>query len=276
MKRLALIGLIALLLPALLAPLPAEPPSRPVTVPFEVLPTKHLAVEVKLNGRGPYRVIFDTGAPIVILGNKAARASGVLPDNVEISRDSPFGAAGQFPIQRLEVGGLRVDKVPALVMEHPAVASLSKSGGPLEGIVGYPFFSRYRMTIDYPAKKLTLTPNGYEPEDILTVMADRMTTKKKPPPRLLDPAGIWGISVSKDSDDEDAGVNVTEVQASTAAAEAGMLQGDRLLTIDGRWTDSVPDCYLATSFVKPGSTVPVVVKRDGKEKKLMVTPRAGM
>jgi hypothetical protein len=274
MKRLILLLASAFLLASV--PSSAEPPVRTTTLPFEVLPSKHLAVPVKLNGRGPYRVIFDTGAPVLILGTKAARSGGVLPENVEVPRDTPFGTAGQFPIQKLEIGTLRQEKVPALVMDHPAVASLSKAGGPLDGIVGYPFFSRYRMTIDYPAKKLTLVPNGYEPEDVLQMMADRLTGKKKPPPRLLDPAGVWGFAVSKEKDDNEPGVTVTEVRPGTAAAETGLAKGDRLLTLDGRWIDTTADCYLAASFVKPGTAVPLVVRRDGKEKKLTVTPRAGL
>jgi S1-C subfamily serine protease len=52
--------------------------------------------------------------------------------------------------------------------------------------------------------------------------------------------------------------------------------GDRLLTLDGRWTDSVADCYTAAGFVKAGTAVTVVVKRGGKEKELTVKPAAGL
>jgi len=274
MKRALLLTVGLLLLTAL--PGGAQSPARTVTVPFEVLPSKHLAIEVKLNGKGPYRVIFDTGAPVLILGTKVSRESSVLPANVVVPPDAPFGTAGQFPIQRLDIGPVRLEKVPALVMDHPAVATLSKSGGPLAGIVGYPFFSRYRMTLDYRKKQLTLTPNSYEPEDVLQMMAERMASKSKPPPRLLDPAGVWGFAVAKDDGDDEPGVMVTEVRPGTAAAEAGLRQGDRLLTLDGRWTDSVADCYLAAGFVKAGTAAPLMVRRDGKEVKLTVTPRAGL
>ena len=267
---------LAAALPLAALPLSAEAPVKPTTIALEVLPSKHLAIPIKMNGRGPYRVVFDTGAPVLILSNKAARDSGVLPANVEVPRDAPFGTAGQYPIQTLEVGTVRVDKVPSLVMDHPALTTLGKTAGPLEGIVGYPFFVRYRTTIDYQAKRLTLLPNGYEPDDILKEMADRLTTKRKPPPRLLDPSGVWGFAVEKDDDDEAAGVAVTDVRPGTAAAEAGLKKGDRLLTLDGRWTDSVAECYLAASFVKAGTAAPLVVKRDGKEKRLNVTPRPGL
>ena len=61
-----------------------------------------------------------------------------------------------------------------------------------------------------------------------------------------------------------------------AADKGGVKTGDRLLTLDGRWTDSMPDLYEAASYVRPGRTVKVKVKRDGKEVELKVTPAKGM
>lgn len=68
---------------------------------------------------------------------------------------------------------------------------------------------------------------------------------------------------------------VKEVLAESAAAKAGLKKGDRVLTIDGRWTDTLPDLYTAAGYVKPGTSVPVVIKRDGKEMELKVKPTAG-
>ena len=52
--------------------------------------------------------------------------------------------------------------------------------------------------------------------------------------------------------------------------------GDRLLSLDGRWTDSVSDCYRAARYVKPGMAVRVVVERQGKEKEVTVKPSSGL
>ena len=54
------------------------------------------------------------------------------------------------------------------------------------------------------------------------------------------------------------------------------MPGDRLLTLDGRWTDSVADCYTAAGQVKPGITVKVLVRRAGRELELTVKPTAGL
>jgi S1-C subfamily serine protease len=80
----------------------------------------------------------------------------------------------------------------------------------------------------------------------------------------------------KDASDEEDGVDVKAVVAGGPADKGGLKKGDRLLTLDGRWTDSMTDLYEAAGYVKPGRTVTVKVKRDGKEVALKVTPRKGM
>src|SRR5262249_27218755 len=117
--------------------------ATPVTVPFELLPTKHMAVMVKVNGKGPYRVIFDTGAPVTLFSTKVAKESGL------IARDAGpgfglFGAAQQVPVKELEVGDLKAEGAKAVVLDHPLVEAMAKDLGPLEGIVGFPFFARYK------------------------------------------------------------------------------------------------------------------------------------
>lgn len=248
----------------------------PVTIPFERLKTGHMAINVMINGKGPYRVIFDTGAPVNVLGSTAAKEAGVLPKDFKQPPLALFGAMGQHPIAALEVGKLKAEKVPAMVMDHPAVAALAKADGPLDGIVGYPFFARFAMTLDYQAKTLTFAPSKYEPEDILQALLTMLSTRKQPPPRVLAPAALWGLTVTKKEGDEAAGVDVVKVLEGSPTAAAGLELGDRLLTVDGRWTDSVEDAYLTTMAVKPGTAVPVLVLRKGKEVKLTVTPKGGL
>ena len=87
---------------------------------------------------------------------------------------------------------------------------------------------------------------------------------------------MWGFTVDKASDDEDAGVAVKDVIAGTPAADGGLKAGDRLMTLDGRWTDTIADTFTAASFVKAGRATEVVVKRDGKEVKLTIKPAKGL
>lgn len=254
----------------------ANSQEKPIVVPFELLKSRHMAVEVKINGKGPYRLIFDTGAPTNLINNKLAKEAGVTKKD-----DKPvmplFGMGGAKMMESLEVGGVKMEKVPVMVMDHPTVSAISKALGPIDGIVGFPFFARYKTTVDYQKKELTFTPNGFVPGDVMQGLMEKlMGPKGKPEPRIVAPAAAWGFSVAKDDGDEDAGVTVKSVVPGSAAASAGLKAGDRLLTLDGRWTDSIADTFGAASLVKPGKATALVVKRDGKEVKLMAKPVQGI
>jgi hypothetical protein len=268
--------LALLLVPIAHAEAPAA--GKATEVPFDLLKTKHMVIQVKVNGKGPYRVIFDTGAPVMLLNTKVGRESGLLGKNTRAPLFSLFGNMGQTKIHTLEIGGLKVENVPCMVMDHPTVEVISKFLGPVEGIVGFPFFARYQMTLDYQAKKLTFVPNGYEPPDALESLTKSVMTlmEDNPKPKILSPAAQWGLVLQKEKDDQEAGVGIREVLPGSAAATAGLKAGDRLLTLDSRWTDSVADAYLAAGHVKPGTTAQVVVQRNGKEVALTVKPRAGL
>ena len=166
-----------------------------------------------------------------------------------------------------------------MVMDHPTVAAIAEVVGPIEGIIGFPFFARYKMTIDYQKKEMTLTPNGYVPGDAMAGMMEKLmgaTRGQKADPAVIAPAAVWGFEVGRDKKDEAPGVTVESVLEKSPAALGGLKKGDRLLTLDGRWTDTVEDTFLAASLVKPGKKVTLVVKRGDKELKLSITPGKGL
>ena len=186
---------------------------------------------------------------------------------------------GEVKVKELQVGGQKATDVAAIVMDHPTVEAISKVFGPIDGIVGFPFFARFKVTLDYQAKTLTFVPNGFKPPDVMKAMMTALMTGVSGPdaaPKILSPAAQWGILVHKDSDDEGDGVTVTVVLPGGAAASAGMKAGDRLLTLDGRWTDSLADLYTAAGSAEAGKEVAVVVKREGKKVKLKVKPASGL
>ncbi|MDY3557654.1 PDZ domain-containing protein [Gemmata sp. JC673] len=258
---------------------PTKEQPKPVVVPFELLKSRHMAIQVKINDKGPYRLIFDTGAPTNLVNNKIAKEAGILGKGDKGGLPL-FGAApAPKAIKKLEIGDLKLEGMTTMVMDHPTVAAIADVVGPVEGIVGFPFFARYKMTIDYEKKEMTLTPNGYSPGDTMAGMMDklmRVSGGKKPEPAVLAPAAVWGFEVGGETDDDTPGVTVTAVLAKSPAALGGLKKGDRLLTLDGRWTDTVGDTFRAAALIKPGKAVPLVIQRDGKELKLTVTPAKGL
>src|SRR5947207_6126807 len=95
---------------------------EPVVVPFELIQTKHIAVQIKINGKGPYRVIFDTGAPVTLLNTKIAKEAGVVAKGAKTQGLPLFGAMSQSTIKELQIGELKAENVPAIVMDHPTVS----------------------------------------------------------------------------------------------------------------------------------------------------------
>jgi hypothetical protein len=239
----------------------------------------HFAVQVKVNGKGPYRLIFDTGAPMILLSNRIARECNLLrAGNKRPAAWNPFGMPGQVRVASLQIGDLTAEDLSAVVMDHPTVKAIADALGPIDGIVGFPFFARYATAIDYQARTMTFTHNGFRPTDTIQALMATLTASgrdRKPQPRVMAPAGQWGMRVAKESDDDDSGVTVAEVYQGGAADRAGLRSGDRLLTIAGRWTDTVADTFAATEAVKPGQTVEVSVRRGGTIVRLNISPAVG-
>lgn len=248
------------------------------SVPFDTIKTQHMVVDVKINGKGPYRLIFDTGAPDSLVNNRVAKEAGLFGKDFKKPPFAIFGAMGQVKIKSLEAGDLKAEDLSAMVIDHPTVAAISNVVGPIDGIVGFTFFARYKMVIDYQKKVMTFTPNGFQPPDAMKAIQAKLLAPRseREKPRILAPGALFGFDVGKDKDDQEPGVTVKEVIADGPAAKAGLKAGDRLLTFDGRWTDSVGDCFYAASRVRPGAPISATLRRDGKDMRIQMTGRAGL
>lgn len=276
--------LLALLLTGVLlaaAPTWAEAPKeekaeKKVTVPFQLLLSNHMVVRAKVNGKGPYRFVFDLGAPITLMSNRAAEDSGTIKEDAP--RAFLLGMRGEAEVKSLEIGDLKVEKLPVVVFDHPILKALSDFlGRPLDGIMGYTFFARYKTTIDYQARRMTFEPVNTKIRNLLRDLQARLEGPKVAKHRVLAPEALWGLNVGEPSGGVTSqGVPVTAVWPGTPAAEAGLKVGDLLSVLDGRWTVSTNDVYAAAAAVPADHAVEVVVLRDGKEHTLTVTPRAGL
>ena len=96
-------------------------------VPFEMLPTNHMLVEARINDKGPYRLIFDLGAPITLLNNRVSEAAGVVKPGTP--RSFLFGMRGEAEVNKLQVGELTADKLPVIVLDHPVLKALEDMTG---------------------------------------------------------------------------------------------------------------------------------------------------
>lgn len=270
------IAAITVLLPCLAHSDSPPKAVEPAVVPFKMLPSNHMVVEAKINGKGPFRLIFDLGSPVTLVGNKAAERSGVIEANAP--KSLLFGTRGEGKVKTLEMGGLKAQDIPVVVLDHPVLKALGGFlGRPLDGIMGYTFFARYKTTIDYKAGEMTFSPVEFQVRDLVKDLQSQMTAPKVARLRVLASKGLWGLSVGKPAGGVSSpGVPVTAVLAGSPSAEAGLKPGDILTTLDGRWTTSVADVYGAASGVPAGQPALVTLLRDGQEVTVTVTPKDGL
>jgi hypothetical protein len=221
--------------------------------------TNHMLVDAMINGKGPFRLIFDLGAPVTLLSNRASEAAGVVKPNAP--KSFLFGMRGEAEVNRLQVGDLTADKLPVIVLDHPVLSALEDvTGRKIDGIMGFTFFARFKTTIDYHAREMSFEPITYQVRNLLKELPDRLMGPKVAQRRVVAPSGLWGLRL---------GEKVEGGQSQGAA-------GDVLTTIDGRWVTSVADAYHAAAKVPPGQQVAIVIMRDGKELTLSIKPANGI
>jgi hypothetical protein len=98
-------------------------------------------VEAMVNGRGPLRLLVETGSPITILTMPAARRIGLAPDSGMNRR--------LIRLDSVAIGAARLTGFNAAVFD--------RLPGPVDGLLGLNAFADLLLTLDYPAGKLLLS-----------------------------------------------------------------------------------------------------------------------
>ncbi len=116
------------------------------------------AVEVMVNGEGPYLFAIDTGASGSLhLDSAFVNEAGLPVIGRTIAKDGATG--NDIPMERvdvgvIEIGGARFEGVRGSSRDYSQIASAL--GAPLAGIIGFGLFADCVVTIDYPANRLML------------------------------------------------------------------------------------------------------------------------
>jgi len=253
----------------------AQAGRQAATVPFVMLPTNHMLVEAKLNGKGPYHLVFDLGAPITLLGNQVSEVTGVVKKSAK--KSFLLGMRGEATLASLEAGELKTQNVPVLILDHPILTALAQvNHHQIHGIMGFTFFARFKTTIDYQTRKMTFQPVNFPIRDLFKELPDRLAGTRTPERKILAPAALWGMELGKAAHDLDhPGVAIKHVLAKSPAYQGGLRDGDLLVEIDGRWITSIQDVFQAVKSIKPGAKSQVIVVRNGHDLPLTIKPQDG-
>lgn len=135
---------------------PQEKPDTAVRVPME---TAHgmAVVEAKINGKGPYRWIVDTGAAGQGRIDAALAQELELPQAGEAIAGDGSGRNQEtrrtVHVDEIELGGVKFEGLELLVGQYAERAS---GGEPVQGVLGFGLFADWLLTLDYPGGALEL------------------------------------------------------------------------------------------------------------------------
>src|SRR3954470_14907748 len=160
-RRISRLGLLLAL--AALAPAPDPGGDRQVgrsfQVPYRLTETNHFLVRVRINGKGPFNFLVDSGAPAFYVATETASKIGLKPGKREF----------WTPVDRLDFeGGARLLGVKARV-EDPfqlvGMNALGLPGASIDGILGFTMLARFRLEIDPTRDRMTWTRLDFNPPD---------------------------------------------------------------------------------------------------------------
>jgi hypothetical protein len=128
------------------------------------------AVEVKVNGQGPFFFLIDTGAAgQARIDSSLAEKLGLKPVGNVASSDA--GAAAQqslkeFRLDSLTVGDITFENVTAYSRTYNTSSYLPH----LDGILGFALFEKLLLTLDYPAARVRISPGELPAPDGRTIL----------------------------------------------------------------------------------------------------------
>lgn len=229
--------------------------ARSIALPFEILGDGKIVVTGRAGAETdgtdpPLTLVLDTGATKTVLFTEALqRSSGSRGWRQLHGLSAPtlYGSENAYitRIPRLAVTGAgesaSADGVDAAVMESDLEKALSQAvQRPVDGLLGYSFLRRFRITIDYPHRILWLEP--------IAVGRDQRR----------DEYSHVGVQIER----REGVLRVVAVAENSPAAAAGIAAGDELDGIDGTDASSL-DVIEASRLLEgpPGSRVTLRIRR---------------
>lgn len=295
MKAALLFGLIAMTATASCAA--ADPGiGRSYLVPYRLTETNHFLVRMRINGKGPFNFLVDTGAPAFFISTETAKKVGLKP-----AEDSFWTRVERVDFE----GGARLFGMRARI-EDPfqlvGMNALGLPGASIDGLIGYTVLARFRIELDPTKDRMTWTRLDFNPVDppiphrpgggggppelqamnALGPLAKGLAfLMGKQAEDQLHPRGFLGLEWSdvKAPDSAKAGTSlrIDRVLKGSPADKGGIQAGDRLIRLRGKSVDGKASALAALADVRSGQAVELTVRRgsDSRAKDVTLTITAG-
>ena len=226
-----------------------RPPASGETLPIQMVERKpYVSGLLSVGPRKdlPVRLLLDTGSTgTLVLNGLFVEQHKALDWPGKLLPSATRGIGGTTPsftgrMDRLALGGLIIDAPLAGLSLAQGAGSRRDSAGRIGGEI----LRRFRMTLNYGAGTVTLERNG-----------------EFGVPFEADMSGLTFLRPGVDSPE----FLVLRVAAQSAAAEAGVKQGDRLLAVDGTPPAVLGPERLKRLLRRHGETRLLTLSREGQE-----------
>ena len=258
----------------------SDKPKAKAEVPYRLTDTKHVLVRAKLNGKGPFNFILDTGAPAVFVTKAVAKKVGLEEDK------KGWGTFDSFVIE----GGLKVVKAQGRIedlFQLEGMNGLGLAGVELHGVIGYNVLAKFRITYDFTGDKLAFVPLDFDPPEpkgigkgggqgglelVGTMMKTLAGFMGVTPNFEVKPGGFVGIEI----EEKDKKLFVKTVLKGSPADEAGVVAGDRLDSAKDISLDTLKEVARAFGKANVGDSVKLTVERGGEKKTVTIKLGGGL
>jgi hypothetical protein len=245
-------------------------------IPYRVTNTNHFLVRVRINGKGPFNFLVDTGAPALYIATETARKVGLEP-----ARDEFWTSVTRLDFE----GGARLTDIRARV-EDPfqlvGMNALGLPGATIDGILGFTVLARYCIELDPTRDRMTWTrldfdppeppvppraagrwdqpPAGIQGMNLLGPLAKiiAIATGGRQPEDQFHPRGFFGIELAE----EGGAVRAAAVLTESPAARAGVRPGDVLVRVGDHDVTGIKAVREAVATVQADERVTLAVRRS--------------
>jgi hypothetical protein len=262
--------------------IPDKKDAKSFEIPYKFTAANHIVVRAKINGKGPFNFVLDTGAPALFVAVPVGKKAKVKAD------DDGWADLDKFELE----GGLVIKKARARIetpFQLEGMNGLGMAGLEIHGLMGYNILAKYRMTFDFTSDKLVFTELDYKPEQPfslkgkagggiggLEMMGKAMALIGKIMGRKATPEitlrGFYGLTL----ENGDGNPVVSSVLEKGPAGEAGLKKGDEITKVNGKEVTNVAELLAIVSKTPAKSKVKLVVKRDGKFEEITLETQEGI
>ena len=126
--------------------------TKRVTLPFKLI-RNLVVIQLKINNKGPYNFVLDTGVGFLVITEPTLIDSIRLPYKRAI-KITGFGEGHDYeayvtPPLKIDIPGLVSKNVSAAILKKDHFALSNYAGLPIYGLLGYEFFSRMAVKVSF-------------------------------------------------------------------------------------------------------------------------------